>query len=501
MELYLKKDGKNNMEKYVLAIDQGTTSTRAILFDQNQNVVKVAQKEIQNFFPNPGWVEQDANEIWLSTLSVMAQLFDGGQVKPDQIVSIGITNQRETTVIWDKETGLPVYHAIVWQSRQTSDIVNKLKEDGYEPMIKEKTGLVLDPYFSASKIKWIRDNVEGVKENPNLIFGTIDCFLLWRFTCGQVHATDVTNASRTLLFNIHTLDWDDELLKLFDIPRSMLPEIKDTSGNFGYIDPRHFFNHTCPISALVGDQQAALFGESCFEKTNVKNTYGTGGFILVNTGDEAIISKQGLLSTVAWKIGDEVKFALEGSIFVSGSLIQWLRDEMQFFPQAKDSEELANSVKDSGGVIVVPAFVGLGAPYWNDKCKGAIFGLTRGAGRGHIARACIESMAYQSKDLIKVMEDDLGSRIESIKVDGGASVNKLLVQFQADILEIPVIRPILAETTALGAARLAGLAVGFYKMSDFEVSEAERYEPRMDHETVEKLYDRWLMAVEATQKF
>ena len=489
------------MEKYVLAIDQGTTSTRAILFDQNQNVIKVAQKEIQNFFPNPGWVEQDANEIWLSTLSVMAQLFDGGQIRPDQIVSIGITNQRETTVIWDKETGLPVYHAIVWQSRQTSDIVNKLKEEGYEPLIKEKTGLVLDPYFSASKIKWIRDNVAGVKENPNLIFGTIDSFLLWKFTCGEVHATDVTNASRTLLFNIHTLDWDDELLKLFDIPRSMLPQIKDTSGIFGYIDPRHFFNHTCPISALVGDQQAALFGESCFEKSNVKNTYGTGGFILVNTGDEAIISKEGLLSTVAWKIGDEVKFALEGSIFVSGSLIQWLRDEMQFFPQAKDSEELANSVKDSGGVIVVPAFVGLGAPYWNDRCKGAIFGLTRGAGRGHIARACIESMAYQSKDLIRVMENDLGTKIESIKVDGGASVNKLLVQFQADILEIPVIRPILPETTALGAARLAGLAVDFYKMSDFEVSEADRYEPSMEHEKVEELYGRWLMAVEATQKF
>lgn len=489
------------MDKYVLAIDQGTTSTRAILFDQQQNVIKVAQKEIENFFPNPGWVEQDANEIWLSTLSVMAQLFDGGQIRPDQVISIGITNQRETTVIWDKETGLPVYHAIVWQSRQTSDIVNKLKEEGYEPMIKEKTGLVLDPYFSASKIKWIRDNVPGVKENPNLIFGTIDSFLLWKFTCGQVHATDVTNASRTLLFNIHTLDWDDELLKLFDIPRSMLPEIKDTSGTFGYIDPRHFFNHTCPINALVGDQQAALFGESCFEKSNVKNTYGTGGFILVNTGDEAIISKEGLLSTVAWKIGDEVKFALEGSIFVSGSLIQWLRDEMQFFPQAKDSEELANSVEDSGGVIVVPAFVGLGAPYWNDKCKGAIFGLTRGAGRGHIARACIESMAYQSKDLIRVMENDLNTKIESIKVDGGASVNKLLVQFQADILEIPVIRPLLAETTALGAARLAGLASEFYKMSDFEVYEAERYEPKMDHEKVEKLYDRWLSAVEATQKF
>ncbi|MBO4918650.1 MAG: glycerol kinase GlpK [Erysipelotrichaceae bacterium] len=489
------------MEKYILAIDQGTTSTRAIIFDKDQKVIKVAQKEITNFFPQPGWVEQDANEIWLSTLAVIAQVFDGGQIKPEQIASIGITNQRETTVVWDKNTGLPVYHAIVWQSRQTSDIVNKLKEEGLEPLIKEKTGLVLDPYFSASKIKWIRDNVAGVKENPNLIFGTIDSFLLWKFTCGEVHATDVTNASRTLLFNIHTLNWDDELLKIFDIPRSMLPEIKATSGVFGNIDPRHFFNHTCPISALVGDQQAALFGESCFEKSNVKNTYGTGGFILVNTGDEAIISKYGLLSTVAWKIGDEVKYALEGSIFVSGSLIQWLRDEMKFFTNAKDSEELAASVEDSNGVVVVPAFTGLGAPYWNDKCKGAIFGLTRGTNRGHIARACIEAMAYQSKDLIKVMENDLHEKIGMIKVDGGASVNKMLVQFQSDILEIPVIKPQLAETTALGAARLAGLAVDFYRREDFRDEDALVYEPKMSHEEVEEKYNRWLAAVDATLKF
>ena len=359
----------------------------------------------------------------------------------------------------------------------------------------------MDPYFSASKIKWIRDNVPGVKENPDLIFGTIDTFLLWKFTCGEVHATDVTNASRTLLFNIHTLNWDDELMKIFDIPRAMLPEIKATSGVFGYIDPRHFFNHTCPISALVGDQQAALFGESCFEKSNVKNTYGTGGFILVNTGDEAIISRYGLLSTVAWKIGDEVKYALEGSIFVSGSLIQWLRDEMKFFANAKDSEELAASVQDSNGVIVVPAFTGLGAPYWNDKCKGAIFGLTRGTNRGHIARACIEAMAYQSKDLIKVMEEDLHEKIGMIKVDGGASVNKMLVQFQSDILEIPVIKPQLAETTALGAARLAGLAVDFYKREDFRDEDALVYEPKMSHEEVEEKYGRWLAAVDATLKF
>lgn len=489
------------MEKYVLAIDQGTTSTRAIIFDAKQQVVKVAQKEITNYFPHPGWVEQDANEIWLSTLGVMASIFDGGQIKPEQIVSIGISNQRETTVVWDAQTGLPVYHAIVWQSRQTSDIVTKLKEEGLEPMIKQKTGLVLDPYFSASKIKWIMDNVEGVKDNPNLLFGTIDTFLLWKFTCGQVHATDVTNASRTLLFNIHTLNWDKELLDIFEVPEHMLPEIKDTSGFFGYIDPRHFFNRTCPITALVGDQQAALFGESCFEKSNVKNTYGTGGFILVNTGDEAIISKYGLLSTVAWKIGTEVKYALEGSIFVSGSLIQWLRDEMKFIIEAKDSEDLARSVKDSGGVIIVPAFTGLGAPYWNDRCKGAIFGLTRGSSRGHIARAAIEAMAFQSKDLVKVMEEDIHEKIPFIKVDGGASVNRLLVQFQSDILEIPVLRPMLAETTALGAARLSGLAVDFYSRDDFRQEEVERYEPQMDHEKVEERYEKWLKAVKATQEF
>ena len=489
------------MEKYILAIDQGTTSTRAILFDKEQNVVKVAQKEITNYFPEPGWVEQDANEIWLSTLSVIAQIFDGGEIAPKQVVSIGITNQRETTVVWDKESGLPVYHAIVWQSRQTSDIVHEFKEKGYEPLIKEKTGLVLDPYFSASKIKWILDHVKGARENENLIFGTIDTFLLWKFTCGQIHATDVTNASRTLLFNINTLNWDKELLDLFGVPERMLPEIKDTSGVFGYIDPRHFFNQTCPITSLVGDQQAALFGESCFEKSNVKNTYGTGGFILVNTGDEAIISRYGLLSTVAWKIGDEVKYALEGSIFVSGSLIQWLRDEMQFFTNAKDSETIAETVADSGGVVVVPAFTGLGAPYWNDKCKGAIFGLTRGTSRAHITRACIESMAYQSKDLIKVMDEDLQEKIPYIKVDGGASVNKLLVQFQSDLLEMPVIRPVLAETTALGAARLAGLAVGFYNREDFKDEKSEIYEPKMDKEEVDRLYNRWLKAIEAAQAF
>ena len=489
------------MGKYVLTIDQGTSSSRCIIFDENQKAIKVAQKEIENFFPQAGWVEQDANEIWLSVLSCLAQVFSDGEVKPSEIVSIGITNQRETTIIWDKTTGLPVYHAIVWQSRQTSDIVNKLKEDGLEPLIKEKTGLLLDPYFSASKIKWIRDNVKGAKENPNLLFGTVDTWLLWRMTNGQVHATDVTNASRTLLFNIHTLDWDDELLKIFDIPRSYLPEIKDTSCEFGYIDSRHFFNNTCPITCLVGDQQAALFGESCFDKGDIKNTYGTGGFMLINTGDKEIISQNGLLTTVAWKIKNEVKYALEGSIFVSGSLTQWLRDGLQLFKSASDTEAMAKEVEDSAGVIVVPAFVGLGAPYWNDECQGAIFGLTRGVNKCHIVRAALESQAYQSKDLLEVMQEDTKSKVKALKVDGGATANKYLLQFQADILGIPVLKPTNPESTALGAARLAGLEVGYYSMKDFENTACEEYQANMSEEEVDRLYKRWLKAVKATQEF
>ena len=489
------------MAKYVLTIDQGTSSSRCIIFDEKQHAIKVAQKEIQNFFPQPGWVEMDANEIWLSVLACMAQVFSDGQIKPSEIVSIGITNQRETTIVWDKTTGLPVYHAIVWQSRQTSEIVKKLKDDGLESLIKEKTGLVLDPYFSASKIKWIRDNVSGVKDNPNLLFGTVDTWLLWRMTNGKVHATDVTNASRTLLFNIHALDWDDELLKIFDIPRSYLPEIKQTSGNFGNIDPQHFFNQTCPITCLVGDQQGALFGESCFNKGDIKNTYGTGGFMLINTGEKEIISKNGLLTTVAWKIDDKVMYALEGSIFVSGSLIQWMRDGLEFFTKASETEAIANSVEDSGGVIIVPAFTGLGAPYWCDTCKGAIFGLTRGVDKRHIVRAGLEAQAYQSKDLVEVMKADLGEDIKALKVDGGATANKYLLQFQSDILGIPVLKPTNPESTALGAARLSGLAVGYYSMKDFENTECEKYEPKMDTKKVDELYKRWKDAVEATLKF
>ena len=489
------------MGKYVLTIDQGTSSSRCIIFDENQNAVKVAQKEIANFFPQPGWVEMDANEIWLSVLSCMAQVFSDGKIKPSDIVSIGITNQRETTIVWDKTTGLPVYHAIVWQSRQTSDIVKKLKDDGLEPLIKEKTGLVLDPYFSASKIKWIRDNVEGVKDNSNLLFGTVDTWLLWRMTNGKVHATDVTNASRTLLFNIHTLDWDDELLKIFDIPRSYLPEIKDTSGVFGYIDPQHFFNQTCPITCLVGDQQGALFGESCFNKGDIKNTYGTGGFMLINTGDKEIISKNGLLTTVAWKIQDKVNYALEGSIFVSGSLIQWMRDGLRFFKSASETEEISLSVEDSNGVIIVPAFTGLGAPYWCDTCKGAIYGLTRGVDYRHIVRAGIEAQAFQSRDLVEVMRQDTEEDIKALKVDGGATANKYLLQFQSDILGIPVLRPTNPESTALGAARLSGLAVGYYSMKDFENTECEKYDAKMESEKADQLYSRWKDAVDATLRF
>ncbi|MBQ1477642.1 MAG: glycerol kinase GlpK, partial [Erysipelotrichaceae bacterium] len=485
------------MKKYIMAIDQGTTSTRAILFDQDQKPVKTAQKEIRNFFPQPGWVEQDANEIWLSTLSVMAELFSDGNYHPEEVAAIGISNQRETSVIWNKKTGLPVYHAIVWQSRQTDKIIERYRKAGVEERVREKTGLVLDPYFSASKINWIMENVEGVRDSDDLLFGTIDTYLLWKMTNGKVHATDVTNASRTLLFNIHTLQWDDELCEIFHVKKSLLPEIKDTSGVFGMIDPAHFFGCSVPITALVGDQQAALFGQSCFKRNDIKNTYGTGGFMLVNTGEEVIISKSGLLSTVAWKIGDEVKYALEGSIFVSGSLIQWLRDGLHFFGNAAETEAIARSVPDSNGVVIVPAFVGLGAPYWNDECRGAIFGLTRGTTVAHMVRASLEAMAYQSKDLVTTIEKELGSPIERLKVDGGASENRFLLQFQSDILSIPVAKSRNKETTALGAARLAGLAVDYYHYSDFEKEDNDIIDPEMPEEEVKKLYERWHKAVKS----
>ena len=485
------------MKKYVLAIDQGTTSTRAILFDRQQNIIEVAQKEVANFFPQPGYVEQDANEIWLSTLAVISEIFASGEYLPSEVESVGISNQRETTVVWNKKTGMPVYHAIVWQSRQTNDLVDMYRAKGVEEIIRKKTGLVLDPYFSATKIRWILDNAPNLKDEDDLIFGTIDTWLLWKLTNGKVHATDVTNASRTLLFNIHTLTWDDELLDIFGVKRSMLPEIKQSADDFGYIEAYHFFNVSCPIRGVAGDQQAALFGQSCFAKGNVKNTYGTGGFLLINTGEKPIISNNGLLTTVAWSIDGKVSYALEGSIFVSGSLIQWLRDGLKFFDNAAKTESIATSVDSSNGVIIIPAFTGLGAPYWNKDCQGAIFGLTRGIDYRHIVRAALESMAYQSKDLIHIMEEDTGIKIESIKVDGGASANKFLLQFQSDILEMPVIKSAFTETTALGVARLAGLKSGFYTMDDFNNESNTIFKPQRDHEEVVSKYARYKRAVEA----
>ena len=486
------------MKKYILAIDQGTTSTRAIVFDKNQKPVKTAQKEVAVFFPEPSWVVQDANEIWLSTLAVIAEVFEDGEIKPEEINSIGITNQRETTILWNKKTGLPVSKAIVWQSRQTSALVDKYRKEGYEDLIKDKTGLVLDPYFSATKIRFILD---GIEDKNDILFGTVDTWLLWRLTNGEVFATDVTNASRTLLFNIHTLDWDDELLKIFDIDRKMLPEVKDTSGIFGYVDKQFFFGTTVPITAMVGDQQAALFGESCFEEGQVKNTYGTGGFMLINTGDKIVDSKYGLLSTVAWRYKGELKYSLEGSIFVSGSLIQWLRDGLKLFSNAKDSEKIAREVEDSSGIIVVPSFTGLGAPYWVKECKGAIYGITRGSDYRHLVRASLEALAYQSKDLVEVMEADTGKKIKELKVDGGASGNNFLLQFQSDILGIEVTRVKMLESTALGAARLAGLETGFYSFDDFKGDEVDSFKPMMKQEERERLYRRWKKAIEATIAF
>ena len=486
------------MEKYILAIDQGTTSTRAILFNKNQEAVKICQKEISVFFPDPSTVRQDAEEIFSSTVEVIKGLFEDGCYKADQIEAIGITNQRETTIIWDKTTGKPIHQAIVWQSRETSGLVEKYKEKGYVPMIKEKTGLVMDAYFSATKIRAILDKTGS---NDNYLFGTVDSWLLWKLTKGKVHATDHTNASRTMLYNIHNGDWDEELCQIFDIPVSMLPKIKDTSGIFGQIDPEYLDGHSAPICCLCGDQQAALFGESCFEEGDIKNTYGTGGFLLVNTGNKVINSKKGLLSTVAWKRNGETKYALEGSIFVSGSLIQWLRDQMHFVEKSPQSEELATSVYDTAGVYIVPAFTGLGAPYWNQDARGAIFGLTRGTSIAHIVRAALESMAYQSKDLTDLMEEELGHPIQQLKVDGGASANKFLLQFQSDLLQKKVTRALNPETTALGAARFAGLACDYFTMEDFDHDENITYLPQKEKEEMDRLYQGWLKAVKACQEY
>lgn len=494
------------MKKYILAIDQGTTSSRAILFDRGGRIVASAQQEFPQYFPKPGWVEQDGGEIWISVLNVYTEVMVRGKVKPGEIAAIGITNQRETAIVWDKETGEPIYHALVWQSRQTAKICRQLQEDGKEEMIREKTGLLIDPYFSATKVKWILDHVEGARERARkgeLLFGTVDSYLLYKMTGGKVHATDYSNASRTLLYNIYDLKWDEELLALFDIPMCMLPKVCPSSGEFGVTDGE-FMEAGIPIMGIAGDQQAALFGQTCFEPGMAKNTYGTGCFMLMNTGERPARSSHGLLTTIAWGVDGKVEYALEGSVFVAGSAVQWLRDGLDMIKSAPESEELARSVKDAQGVYVVPAFVGLGAPYWKPDVKGAVFGLTRGTTKAHFVRAVLDSLAYQSADIIEVMTMDSGIPLSKLKVDGGAVTNNLLMQFQSDILNVPVERPVINETTALGAAYLAGLGIGFYKSKEelcanYQVEHT--FVPALGEEERNTLLSGWKKAVKAACEF
>lgn len=497
------------MKKYVLAIDQGTTTTRSIIFDKESNIIGKAQMEFSQICPKSGWVEHNPNEIWETTYEVIREsLFKSGLTLRD-VTAIGITNQRETTILWDKKTGKPVYNAICWQSRQSQDICNDLINKGYEKLIHDKTGLIINPYFSASKIKWIFENVEGVYErakNGEILFGTVDSFLVWKLTNGKLHITDYSNASRTMLFNINTLTWDDELLEIFDIPKCMLPSIVSNSENYGIATKLWEIDDSVdvPICSIIGDQQASLFGQCCFDVGSVKNTYGTGCFMLMNTKSKAVFSNNGLLTTVAWKIGDEVEYALEGSVFVAGSAIQWLRDGMRMFAKSSDCEEYAKRVLTSDGVYVVPAFVGLGTPYWDNDARGAVFGLTRGTKKEHFITATIESIAYESKDLMEVMKKEARIKIKTLAVDGGASANNYLMQFQADILDLKVLRPKCLETTALGAAYLAGLACKVWKDKD-EIMKNHMIEKiflnRIDDNKRNTLYNGWLKAVEATRVF
>lgn len=495
------------MKKYILSLDQGTTSSRAILFDKEGKIVHVAQKEFTQHFPKPGWVEHNAQEIWGSILAVIATCLSEVDVKPEQIAAIGITNQRETTVVWDKNTGKPVYNAIVWQSRQTVDICDDLKEKGYSDIVREKTGLLIDAYFSGTKVKWILDNVEGAREKAergDLLFGTIDTWLVWKLSGGEVHVTDYSNASRTLMYNIHNLSWDDELLDMLTIPRSMLPEVRSSSEVYGHTVDFHFFGQNIPIAGVAGDQQAALFGQACFGEGMAKNTYGTGCFMLMNTGEKAVKSDHGLLTTIAWGLNGKVEYALEGSIFVAGSAIQWLRDGMRMFNDASQSEDYATRVESTDGVYVVPAFVGLGTPYWDSEVRGAVFGVTRGTTKEHFIRATLESLAYQTKDVLCAMEKDSGIELKTLRVDGGAVKNNFLMQFQSDILDVPVERPEVNETTALGAAYLAGLAVGYWENQDTIASQWNKdksFAPAMDEIKSEELYSGWKKAIEATKAF
>ncbi len=488
-------------KQYVMALDAGTTSNRAIIFDQDSKIVGVSQKEFTQYFPKAGWVEHDAEEIWSSMSTVMKEAVEQSGIVASDISAIGITNQRETAVVWDKNTGRPVYNAIVWQSRQTAGICEELKKQGLVDEFKDKTGLLIDAYFSGTKVKWILDNVEGAREKAekgDLLFGTIDTWLIWKLTGGKAHVTDYSNASRTLMYNINTLEWDEKLLEYLTVPKSMLPEVHPSSEVYGYTVPS-VIGASVPVAGAAGDQQAALFGQNCFEPGMAKNTYGTGCFLLMNTGTEIHKSKNGLVTTIAWGLDGKVEYALEGSIFVAGSAIQWLRDGIRLVDSAPDSEWVAKKVKDTAGVYVVPAFVGLGAPYWDMNARGTIIGITRGTTKAHIVRATLDSMAYQTRDVLSAMEADSGNKLAALKVDGGAVANNLLMQFQADLLDVPVDRPQIIETTALGAAYLAGLAVGVWNNKE-ELKKSwkldTRFEPQMERAQADKLYKGWRKAVQ-----
>ncbi len=495
------------LKEYIMAIDEGTTSTRAMIFDHEGHKVSASQKEFSQYFPQPGWVEHKAEEIWHAVQTTIANTIINSGIRPEQIKGIGITNQRETTVIWDRKTGKPIYNAIVWQSRQTTELAEKLKADGYGEMIHKKTGLIIDPYFSATKIRWILDHVEGAQEKAekgDLLFGTIDSWLLWKLTDGEAHITDYTNASRTMLFNIHDLKWDDDILELLNIPKKMLPEVRSNSEIYGYTKSYRFFGGEVPICGIAGDQQAALVGQLAFKKGMVKNTYGTGSFIVMNTGEEPTESDNNLLTTIAYGLDGKINYALEGSIFVSGSAIQWLRDSMKMVKTAEESEKAALASKSEDEVYVVPAFTGLGAPYWDSEARGAVFGVTRGTNKNDFIKATLQSLAYQTRDVVDTMQIDSGIEIPTLRVDGGASNNDYLLQFQADILGIKIERSQTLETTSMGAAFLAGLAVGYWKDVD-ELKDVfvvgKTFESKMEEPKRKKLYQGWKRAVKATQVF
>lgn len=493
-----------SMQQYILSFDQGTTSSRAIVFDHAGTICAVAQKEFKQIFPQPGWVEHDANEIWSTQLGVAAEAVTKAGLTIQQIAAIGITNQRETTVVWDRQTGMPIFHAIVWQDRRTAAYCDELKAAGHAAMIQSKTGLIIDAYFSATKLKWILDHVDGARakaEKGELCFGTIDSWLVWKLTNGKVHVTDVSNASRTMLFNIHSLTWDEELLQLFNIPSTVLPEVKSSSEVYGHTQ-NILTAHNIPIAGIAGDQQAALFGQLCTQPGMVKNTYGTGCFMLMNTGEKAVRSQNHLLTTIAWKINGVTQYALEGSVFIAGAVVQWLRDGLKIIRSSKEVETLAATVKDSEGVYIVPAFAGLGAPYWNQHARGTITGITRGTTAGHIARASLDSIAYQTMDVLKAMEADAGITIKELRVDGGATTNNLLMQFQSDLLNAKVVRPIVTETTALGAAYLAGLAVGYWKSTEDIQQQWQMdrtFTPQISDDQRQQLSKGWKRAVGAAE--